>query len=310
MPNFYTKHILSGEKRQSNFILEALLGKCADYLLLMKFRLNLTVVFSAVIGYWLAMGGKTTITDIMLLGLGGFLITGSANAINQVLEKDFDKLMKRTQNRPLAAGRMLTTEGLLFAGGSASIGATILFYWFNPLTAFIGLLSLVLYAFIYTPLKRVGPIAVAIGAIPGALPPLIGWTAGVGALTYEAYLLFSIQFIWQFPHFWAIGWLGSEEYAKAGFKLHPTPEERNKRTAVQICCYIFSLLLLTIYPVILGIFSIYYAFVATILGLGFLYSGILLVRECNQQYALRLMLTSIIYLPLLQIAMAIDIAFK
>ena len=300
---------LTGPYQQKKFA-AAFMQKAGDFLLLMKFRLNLTVVFSAVIGYWLAMGGNAGLPGLLMLVLGGFLITGAANAINQVLEKDYDKIMKRTQNRPVAAGRMSATEGLLIAGLCSLGGSVVLIYFFNSLTAFIGVLSMLLYAFVYTPLKRVGPIAVAVGAIPGALPPLIGWTAATGVLTYEAYLLFSIQFIWQFPHFWAIGWLGSDEYAKAGFKLHPSPEERNQHTAFKICIYQVFLLFLTMYPVMLGIFSYSFAAVALLLGSGFVYWGVQLFKHCNQQYALRLMIASIIYLPLLQIAMAIDILFR
>ena len=280
-----------------------------DYSLLVKFRLNLTVVFSALIGYGLAVGSNLNLSNIIFLGLGGFFITGAANAINQVLEKDYDKQMTRTQNRPVAAGRMSPTEGLLIAGINGVIGAAILCYFFNSLAAFIGVFSLILYAFVYTPLKRVGSIAVAVGAIPGALPPLIGWTAATGALSYEAYLLFSIQFIWQFPHFWAIGWLGADEYAKAGFKLHSGANDRNGKTAMQISVYILFLMLLTLFPVILGIFSYYFAGAALIFGLFFFYTGISFVRNNNRQHALRVMIASILYLPLLQIAMVLDAIF-
>lgn len=280
-----------------------------DYALLVKFRLNLTVVFSALMGYSIATIGNFEFLSLLLLGLGGFFITGSANAINQVLEKDYDKLMVRTQNRPVAAGRMSVTEGLLIAGINGVIGAVILSYFFNSLTAFIGVLSLLLYAFIYTPLKRVGNIAVAIGAIPGALPPLIGWTAATGSLGYEAYLLFSIQFLWQFPHFWAIGWLGADEYAKAGFKFHSGADDKSGRTSRQITAYIFFLILLTLYPVILGIFSYVFAAVALILGLMFLFSGINLVRNNDRRHALQVMIASILYLPLLQVAMVLDLVF-
>lgn len=293
----------------SGRIFTLLKDKVKDYAMLMKYRLNLTVVFSAVIGYWLSLSGQFNAAGLFWLAVGGFLVTGAANAINQVLEKDYDKLMKRTQIRPVASGRMGVTEGLLVAGIAATAGALVLFYFFNSLAAFLGILSLLLYAFVYTPLKRIGSVAVAVGAIPGALPPLIGWAAGYGALSYEAYLLFSIQFIWQFPHFWAIGWLGSEEYAKAGYKLHPAPDERNEKTALRMVVYILFLVMLTIYPVMLGIASYYFLAAGLLLGIGFLYSGIRLLLNCNQQNALGVMLASILYLPLLQIAMLADVIF-
>ncbi|HNI44204.1 MAG: protoheme IX farnesyltransferase [Chitinophagales bacterium] len=285
----------------SNLIL-----KLNDYAILTKYRLNLTVVFSSVLGYLMAYNGQIEWVKILLLSLAGFLITGAANGFNQVLEKDYDKLMKRTANRPIAAGRMTTTEGVLIAGLCGIAGLLILWYWFNDLAALIGAISMLSYAFVYTPLKRISPIAILVGAIPGALPPTIGWVAATSVLSYEAYVLFAIQFLWQFPHFWAIGWLGAEEYAKAGFKLVPTPEERNQRTAIHVISYILILMVVSLFPTLIGQTSYLYAVFALLLGLFFLGAGIHLFQKCDNAAALKLMFASIIYLPLLQILMVVD----
>ena len=158
---------------------------------------------------------------LILLGTAGFLITSAANAFNQILEKDYDSLMKRTSNRPLASGRMNVTEAVLIAGLCYVIGIVLL-AWFNPMAAILGSIAVVSYAFVYTPLKRVGPLSVFVGAIPGALPCLIGCVAYEGSITTTAIILFGLQFFWQFPHFWSIGYLGINDYKKAGFKLVPT----------------------------------------------------------------------------------------
>ncbi len=284
-------------------------AKLHDYGILTKVRLNLTVVFSALIGYLLAVGGGASLLSLLWLSIAGFAVTGSANAINQLLEKDFDRLMKRTANRPLAAGRMGLTEAILVAGIMGVGGILMLWYCFNDMAALVGALSLLSYAFIYTPLKRIHPVAIFVGAFPGALPPVIGWVAATSIFGYEALVLFCIQFLWQFPHFWAIGWLGAEEYEKAGFNLYPTTKDRNKYTALQIIVYILGLITVSLLPYLLRMASVVYVVTALILGLFFLYFGIRLFRRCDNKSALQLMFSSIIYLPLLQIVMVIDRLF-
>jgi len=195
-------------------------AKIQDYLLLIKVRLSSVVVISSLLGYIIVSGGTGHWLDVWKLFFGGFLVTGAANALNQVFEKDYDILMTRTANRPVAAGRMKPTEGIIFAGLSCLVGILILAS-FNPITGLLGMLSLILYSFVYTPMKRISTVAVPIGAIPGALPVMIGVTAYEGRITMLALVLFVIQFLWQFPHFWAIGFLGYEDYAKAGYKLVP-----------------------------------------------------------------------------------------
>jgi len=294
-----------GKIQHQNFLAQ-LIAKLKDYAILVKVRLNLTVVFSSAMGYLLAVGANDFLLSLIFLSIAGFCVTASANALNQIIEKDYDKLMKRTANRPLATGRMGVTEALLVAGVLGVGGILLLWYMFNDLTALIGAVSLLSYAFIYTPLKRIHPIAVLVGAIPGALPPMIGWVAATGVMSIEAYTLFAIQFLWQFPHFWAIAWLGAEEYAKAGYKLQPVSEARSQKTAIHIIVYILFLIAVTLTPILFQMSSIYFAAVALLLGAFFLYYGINLFKKCDNKAALHLMLASVVYLPLLQILMVLD----
>src|SRR6478736_6241626 len=222
-----------------------LISKLKDYAQLIKPSLSIMVVFSSVISYLLAP--KVVEYDwkmIALLFIAGLLVTGSANAINQVVEKDTDAMMKRTAKRPVAAGRMTEREGWAFAVVTGVIGVFMLGNFFNWLSAGIALFSLFLYAFIYTPLKKVSSISVLVGAVPGALPCLIGWAAGNDALTAGGWALFAIQFFWQFPHFWAIAWIAHKDYTAAGFKLLPSGEGQTKYSALQ--AVIYSLLLLPV----------------------------------------------------------------
>lgn len=192
----------------------------AEWKALVKFRLSSTVVFSAVMAYLIA-GGTGGIKGVIILTFGGFLVTGAANALNEILERDYDSLMKRTADRPLASGRMKLTTGVMWSGFMSLFGISLLAL-FNPWASLLGMISLISYAFIYTPLKRVTPLAVLIGAFPGALPMMIGAVAAEGTITPLALVLFTIQFFWQFPHFWSIAWLGNDDYQKAGFNLLPS----------------------------------------------------------------------------------------
>ncbi len=284
-------------------------SKLSDYAVLVKFRLNLTVVFSAVIGYLFAVGiGGINWVDIFLLSLGGFLVTGSSNAINQILEKDYDRLMKRTKDRPLARenNRMSMPEAVLVAGMTGVIGLSILGFCFNEMTALLGALALLSYAFVYTPLKRISPIAVFVGAIPGALPPTIGWVSAGGDLNMVAYVLFAIQFLWQFPHFWAIGWLGYDDYKKAGYKLLPSREGKGKSVAVQIILYTIILIVVSLFPVMMGLVGTISLIASLLAGLMMLYYGVKLFKDQNDKAALKLMFASIVYLPVMQICMVLD----
>src|SRR5689334_14582777 len=227
------------------------MSKIKDYLQLIKLSLSIMVVFSSVISYLLAPKVvEYEWSMIVLLFAGGMLVTGSANAINQVVEKDTDAQMKRTAKRPVASGRLSVQEGWAFAIITGVVGVFILGYFFNWLSAGLAAFSLFLYAFIYTPLKKVNSIAVLVGAFPGALPCLIGWAAGNDAIfasdngwrDYGGWALFALQFMWQFPHFWAIAWIAHRDYSGAGFKLLPSDQGPTKSTALKTVAYALLLI--------------------------------------------------------------------
>jgi protoheme IX farnesyltransferase len=280
--------------------------KIADYKMLVKFGLNIVVVVSAVAAYLTTANGVLDLSKVFTLALSGFLITGAANALNEVLEKDYDRMMSRTSNRPLAAGRMSSSEAVL-AAGLMSIAGLSLLALFNPLTVFLGSLSLISYAFIYTPLKRVSPIAVLVGAIPGALPVLIGSVAVTGHLTTLAVALFAIQFLWQFPHFWAIAWVADEDYKKAGFNLLPSKSGRlDESVGWNAFVYAAFLIPVGFGPYALGFTGIYSAVVLVLLGVAFAYYAFILYKDCSREAARKLMFCSFFYLPIAQFALVFD----
>lgn len=280
--------------------------KLKAYMSLMKFRLSFLVAFSSAFGYVLASQGPIDFATLAILCVSGFLISGASITINQIIEKDLDKLMSRTSNRPLPTGKVSVQEASLFALLNASAGLWLLIQHTNLLTAGLSLLSLVAYSFIYTPLKRVGPIAVLVGAFPGALPPLLGWVAATGNIGHEALILFGIQFIWQFPHFWAIAWVADEDYKKAGFKLLPSGGGKDLKTAVQIMTYALFLIPLGLLPLKFGITGVDSAIVATLCGILFLLQTFRLMADCSRKSALQIMFGSFIYLPVVQIAFLLD----
>jgi len=198
-------------------------GWVSDFGQLVKFRLTALVLFSAGMAYAIVSGTAFQWSSLLILLLGGFLVTGAANALNEVLERDYDRMMVRTANRPVAAGRMSVSNAVLLAGLMALFGVVLLSV-FNPWTGFLGMLSLISYAFIYTPLKRITPLAVLVGAVPGALPLLIGTAVVENGISSFGLFLFAVQFFWQFPHFWAVAWMGDADYKRAGFQLLPTKD--------------------------------------------------------------------------------------
>ena len=281
-------------------------ARISAYRELVKFRLSFLVAFSSAFGFALAQPRQIDWVGLLWLSLAGFLLSGASITINQVIEKHLDAKMKRTQNRPLPTGRLSSAEAIAFAVFIGLASLIILWLTTNPLTTGLALLSMVLYSFVYTPLKRVGPIAVFVGAIPGALPPLLGWTAVTGVLSVEALLIFAIQFIWQFPHFWAIAWVADEDYQEAGFKLLPGKGEKNMRTAAQIMTYTLFLLPLGLLPAKFGITGINSAIVATVCGVLFLSQTFRLMMDNSRKSALRIMFGSFLYLPIVQIAYLLD----
>ena len=261
------------------------------------------VVFSALISYLLAPKVKEYDLEAMLLFfLGGMLVTGSANAINQVVEKDTDALMKRTAKRPVAAGRMSVQEGWVFAIITGAAGILILGH-FNFLTAALSAFSLFVYAFIYTPLKKVSSISVLVGAVPGALPCLIGWAAGNDDLSAGGWALFALQFFWQFPHFWAIAWIAHKDYEKAGFKLLPSNEGPTKYSAIQAVIYSLLLLPVGILPYFAGMSGLVSMGVILVANLLMVWQCVRLYREMTIQAARRVMFGSYIYLPVVLLAL-------
>ena len=279
--------------------------KASAYFKLLKFRLSFLVAFSSAIGFILGRP-QTSYLDVALVMLGGMLVTGSANIINQVLEKDLDKLMKRTANRPLPTGQVSVLEAIVLCVVLGLSGLTILALQFNMLAAGLSLLSLILYGFVYTPMKRISPICVFIGAIPGGMPPLIGWVAATGVLGVEAWILFGIQFIWQFPHFWAIAWVLDDDYKKAGFKMLPMTGGKNLKTAIQIMIYTLLLIPLGLLPMQFGMTGTTSAMVAVVCGVLFLAQTFYLMRTCSKKAAMSIMFGSFLYLPIVQIAFVLD----
>ncbi|MCX2738950.1 heme o synthase [Pontibacter anaerobius] len=280
-------------------------NKVTAYFQLLKFRLSLTVAFSSAIGFILGYPNARWY-DIAMVMLGGMMVTGAANIINQILEKDLDKHMKRTAKRPLPTGRVTVTEAAVYCVFLAVAGTALLSLYFNPLAAALSLLSLVLYGFIYTPLKRISPICVFVGAIPGAMPPLIGWVAATGAIEIEAIILFGIQFFWQFPHFWAIAWVLDDDYKKAGFKMLPMSGGKNLKTAIQIMSYTLVLIPMSLLPLQFGMTGVTSAMIAVVCGVLFLAQTFYLMRTCSKKAAMSIMFGSFLYLPIVQIAFVLD----
>ena len=278
-----------------------------DFLQLTKFRLALSVVFSSVAGYLLAVDQVET---KILIGLfiGGFAMVGASNAINQLIEKDLDALMSRTKNRPLPTGRMSALVAAIIATFLTVLGVMVL-YAINLKTALFGLLSIFIYTCIYTPLKTISPLAVFVGAFPGAIPFMLGWVAATGEFGVEPGTLFMVQFFWQFPHFWAIGWMLDDDYKKAGFKMLPSGNP-DRLTAFQIVFYtlwtiVISLLPATSYTGNLHL-SIPGAILILIIGLYLLYYAIKLMQLKTKDAAKKLMFASIGYITILQLIYVID----
>ena len=280
-------------------------AKLRAYWELLKFRLSFLVAFSCGFGYVLASPQVNWVTLAMLF-LGGFLLSGSSVIINQIIEKDLDSLMTRTMNRPLPTYRVSVNEATSVAIFCLLAGVTILMLYTNVLTTILSIVSMILYGFVYTPLKRVGPIAVFVGAIPGALPPLLGWVAATGSISHEALIIFGIQFIWQFPHFWAIAWVSDDDYKKAGFKLLPSGGKKDLNTAVQIMIYTMFLIPLGLLPATFGITGLNSAIVVTVCGVLFFAQTFSLMRSGDRRSALKIMFGSFLYLPIVQIAYLLD----
>lgn len=278
-----------------------------DFLELTKVRLSVSVVFSSIAGYFLGVEQINLLT-ILLLALGGYLMVGASNAFNQIIEKDLDALMSRTKNRPIPAGRMSVNTAFIVASIFTVAGIAVL-YAINPKTAMFGAISIFMYVSLYTPLKTKTPLSVFVGAFPGAIPFMLGWVAATGEFGIEAGTLFMIQFFWQFPHFWAIGWFLYDDYKKAGFFMLPTGKQ-DRGTAVQVVLYTVWTLLVSLIPV-LGVTGSFYitpitAVLVFLLGIWFLVYSIKLFKHKSQQAARKLLFVSVAYITLLQILYVLD----
>jgi protoheme IX farnesyltransferase len=263
-------------------------------------------LFSGAFGFFLANKGSIDYERLTFFLLGGFCVTGAANILNQIFEKDLDALMQRTKDRPLPSNRLTISEATIFVFILLAIGFGLLLWKVNLLATVLTLTSLILYAFIYTPLKQITPFSVLVGAIPGALPPLIGWVACSETVNTEALVIFGIQFIWQFPHFWAIAWVLDDDYKKAGFKMLPSKEGRSINTALQIMIYTLFLIPLGLLPTKFGIVGINSAIIATVCGVMFLAQTFHLMKECTTKAARQIMFGSFLYLPIVQITFILD----
>jgi len=288
------------------------LGRVRDYNQLLKPNLSGMVVFSSVIGYLMAPGIHFAWPDmyiwqqIITLFLGGMLVTGGANTINQILERDTDSLMQRTKMRPMPDGRMHHTEAWAFAAVTGISGALLLGYYFNPQAGALSFFSLLLYAFVYTPMKKVHPVAVLIGAIPGALPPLIGWVAATGNFGIGGWVLFTLQFFWQFPHFWAIAWVAFDDYNRAGIRMLPTREKETRFTGIQCMLYSLVLIPMATVPHVIGMVGAAGMWVCLLAGIMFFAASVVFYVRNDHKSARRVMFASFIYLPAVLLALIID----
>ena len=283
-----------------------LASKVKDYFQLIKFTLSFMVVFSCVVCYLLAPNVKFDLLSVLLLFFAGMLITGSANAINQAVEKDTDAKMKRTSSRPVASGRMSENEAMTFAAITGTIGILIMWQWFNIESALVGLFSLVLYAFVYTPLKKINSISVLVGAFPGALPCLIGWVAGTGVFSVGGWILFGIQFLWQFPHFWAIAWVAHTDYTNAGFKLLPSRQGPTKFTAIQTVMYSMMMIPVGMLPYYFKISGLTSMWIVLACNLGMVFVSVRLYLKMDVASARRVMFSSYFYLMIVLLSLLFD----
>jgi len=277
-----------------------------DLATLFKLRLGFFVVLSAVLGWFMAVE-TMNIRTFLLLTLGGYALTGASNGLNQIIERRIDGLMKRTLDRPLPTGRMSVTQALVWSLIAAAVGLGCLFS-LNHLSGWLGVAAIVSYAFIYTPLKAKTSLSVFVGAFPGALPPMIGYVAATGDFGIEPGTLFAVQFMWQFPHFWAIAWLAHEDYAKAGYKMLPFNAGRTARSAQLILLYTLFCIPASMLPWALNqpmVGDVAFA-VAVLAGLGFSWFAYQLLRDLTLDAARRLMFASFVYLPLIQIVYVLD----
>jgi protoheme IX farnesyltransferase len=298
---------------EKTYVLEketSVTSKVKDYAQFAKLRLASLVVFSAALAY--LTGTNLGASDfswmkLAMLVLGGFLVTGASNGFNQVIEKDLDKMMSRTATRPLPQERMSVAEALVVAALMGIAGVVILYIFINPMSAILGALALVLYTIVYTPLKRKTPFAVFVGAFPGAIPPMLGWVAateGFGTIGLQGWVLFAVQFLWQFPHFWSLAWVLDEDYKKAGFRMLPTGE-RDRSSAFQVLVYTLFLIPTSLLPVMFRMSGSISGIVILACGIYFAWQAYNLYKNCTVKSAQQLMFGGFLYLPIVQLVITL-----
>jgi protoheme IX farnesyltransferase len=285
-----------------------------DYAELMKPELTSLSVLTTLCGFYLATKGQFDWTLFLHTALGTMFVGGGAGALNQYIERSFDALMKRTERRPLPAGRLEPIAVLTFGTLLSILGMFQLTFLVNPLTGFLAFITFTTYLFLYTPLKRISPISTLVGGIPGALPPMMGWTAVRNELGIEAWILFAILYCWQMPHFFSLAWMYRKDYARAGFRILTVTDESGVRTGRQLLGYCIALVPVSIAPSVFGMTGSATTFGAIVLGVAFLYNSVLVVKYAGTNetlarvnlYSRRLFFASLLYLPALMLLMSLD----
>ena len=280
-------------------------SKLSGFIKLTKFRLGSLVVFSAIITYF-TVATQIKVNIVFALLIGGLFVTSAANGFNQIIEKDLDRLMNRTNKRPMPMGILSNNEAFIFCSFFGIVGTILLWVYTNPLCGILGFVSIIMYALFYTPMKRITPLSVFIGAFPGALPTLIGAVAateGFGTISFFAFLLFMVQFVWQFPHFWSLAWFNNEDYAKAGFHLLPSKGGKDDTSKFQILIYSVFLLVTSIFPFVFHFVGVISASVCMVCGLALLLQAYNFYRLPSDVYAKKLFLVTLVYLPVVQLAL-------
>lgn len=281
-------------------------SRFADYLTLTKPELTFLSVVTALGGFYLGSTGTLSLSGLLHTLFGTALVGGGAGALNQFIERGYDSLMRRTENRPLPSGRLLPAEALLFGTLLSMAGVIELTLFTNVLTGFLAFATLVTYLFLYTPLKRISWVSTIVGGIPGALPPLIGWTAARNEISVGGLILFAILFFWQMPHFFSLAWMYRKDYERAGYPMLSVMDKDGRRTAIQIIFYATGLIPVSLLLTVIGGLGWIYFAGATVAGLAFLYFGIELFRTRSNVSARRMFFASLIYLPVLLVFMVID----
>jgi protoheme IX farnesyltransferase len=294
----------SAVNSQSEIVIER--SRFADYVVLTKPELTLLSVATTLAGFYLASSGSLHFALLLHTLIGTALVGGGAGALNQYIEREYDGMMKRTENRPLPAGRLAPIEGLLFGGGISILGLLELTLYTNVLTGCLAAITIASYLFLYTPLKRISSLSTVVGGIPGALPPIMGWTAVKNDITVEAWILFAILFLWQMPHFFSLAWVYRKDYARAGFQMLTVLDVDGSVTSRQIVLYCLALVPVALLPSVVGLTGTTYLIGSGVLSIGFLAFGVSLFFTRTNSSARRMFFASLLYLPSLLVVMGLD----